>query len=406
MRAVLIALLCSACMLASAQPEEAPVPPPPEREPEAKVVRVTAEGYNRDDALKQALRKAVEQGAGVEISAHSNVENFALIRDTIYSRAAGLVSDYKVLREGEGPGGTWEVTIEATVRPSTVAKMWGEVQNVLDQIGRPKIMVWIDEKIDGRLEDESVVESRIEQLFLKAGFDLVERKAVADLKRREAADAQDERDAAKLARLAKDAGAQILIRGSANADRVGVRDIYGAKAAFYNCGVQAKIYYTDTGKLLVSESIPTRERRVRSYHEFSPPAARAALVAATFPDTDNRREPVLAVKLIDAVMEQWSTQITAAGDIELEVDRLDFKTYVELKKALAGFNPDRIRSVEGDFSKGTGLYRIKAQMSAQTLAERLTEKPFSAWIEVLDLKPNRIQARAVDRPRTVPDSQP
>jgi hypothetical protein len=56
MRVVLVALLCSACMLASAQPEEAPAPPPPEREPEAKVVRVTAEGYNRDDALKQALR--------------------------------------------------------------------------------------------------------------------------------------------------------------------------------------------------------------------------------------------------------------------------------------------------------------------------------------------------------------
>jgi len=372
--------------------------PPPETTEEAKVVKVTAEGYSREDAVKQALRKAVEQGAGVQISAHSNVENFALIRDTIYSRAAGLVSEYKVLREVEGVGGTWEVTIEATVRPSTVARMWGEVQNVLDQIGRPKIMVWIDEKIDGRLQDESIVENRIEQLFLKAGFDLVERKAIEDLKRREADDARNEQDAAKLARLAKDAGAHILIRGLASADRAGLRDIYGVPAAFYNCSVQAKIYYTDTGRLLVSESIPTRERGVRAHHEYSPQAARAALVAATFPESNERREPVLALKLLDAVMEQWSTQLTAAGDIELEVERLDFKTYVELKRALAGLNPERIRSVDGDFSKGTGLYRIKAQMSAQTLAELLTDKPFSSWIEVLDLKPNRIQARAVGKP--------
>jgi len=372
--------------------------PPPETPEEAKVVKVTAEGYSREDALKQALRKAVEQGAGVQISAHSNVENFALIRDTIYSRAAGLVTEYKVLREAEGAGGTWEVTIEATVRPSTVARMWGEVQNVLDQIGRPRIMVWIDEKIDGHLQEESIVENRIEQLFLKAGFDLVERKAVEDLKRREAADARDEQDAAKLARLAKDAGAHILVRGLASADRAGLRDIYGVPAAFYNCSVQAKIYYTDTGRLLVSESIPARERGVRSHHDYSPQAARAALVAATFPESNERREPVLALKLLDAVMEQWSTQLTAAGDIELEVERLDFKTYVELKKALAGLNPERIRSVDGDFSKGTGLYRIKAQMSAQTLAELLTEKPFSSWIEVLDLKPNRIQARAIGKP--------
>ncbi len=34
-----------------------------------------------DDALKQALRKALEQGAGLEISAHSKVDNFVLIRD-------------------------------------------------------------------------------------------------------------------------------------------------------------------------------------------------------------------------------------------------------------------------------------------------------------------------------------
>ncbi len=396
MRAMILAVVCMFCWSTCAGQDEPPASPPPAQPAqEPRTVKVTAEGYNRDDALKQALRKALEQGAGLEISAHSKVDNFVLIRDTIYSRAAGIVSDYKVLKEEEVAGGAWEVTIEAVVRPSAVAETWGEVQNVLDQIGRPKIMVWIDEKIDGRPEDDSIVESRIEELFLKTGFDLVARKGVEELKHREAGDAQDEKDAAKLARLAKDAGAHILIRGSASADRAGLRNIYGAKAAFYNCSVQAKIYYTDTGKLLVSESIPTRERGVRSQHEFNPQAARAALVAATFPDSDQRREPALAIKLFEAVMEQWSTQLSAGGDIELEVERIDFKTFVDLKKALAEM--EGVRSVDGDFTKGTAMLRIKAQISAQTLAELLTKKPFAAWLEVLDLKPNRIQARAVDK---------
>jgi hypothetical protein len=54
--------------------------------------------------------------------------------------------------------------------------------------------------------------------------------------------------------------------------------------------------------------------------------------------------------------------------------------------------------VDGDFSKNTGLFRIKGQMQAPLLAELLTEKPFDTLVEVTDLKPNRIQARAAKAP--------
>ena len=287
-----------------------------------KTVTVTAEGYNRDDALKRALRKALEQGAGVQIAAYSRVENYVLLRDTIYSRAAGIVSDYRVLEEKEGAGGTVIVTIEATVRPDAVAETWGAVQNLLDQIGRPRIMVWIDEHIDGRLQKDSIVAARIEELFTKAGFDLVARNAVDDLRRRAHAEAREEGNAAKLAQLAKDARAHILIRGNANANRAGIENIYNIPAAFYNCDVQARVYYTDTGRLIASESLPQTRAGVRSRKEFSPQAARAALVRATFPEADHPAlRPPLANRIYEAVMEQWSTQITAGGEIELELQR-------------------------------------------------------------------------------------
>ena len=108
-----------------------------------RTVRVAAEGLNREDAQRRALRKAIEQVSGVELAAYTKVENFQLIRDTIYSRAAGVVSEFKVLKESPLPGGTFEIQIEAVVRPDAIARTWGEVQHVLDKIGRPKIMVWI-----------------------------------------------------------------------------------------------------------------------------------------------------------------------------------------------------------------------------------------------------------------------
>jgi hypothetical protein len=392
----MVSLLVLLVIVFSARAQRSATQDPPQAE--AKTVRVTAEGYDRNDALKQALRKALEEGAGVQLAGFSQVENFTLARDTIYSRASGIVREYRILEEKEGAGGTVIMTIEATVRPDAVAEAWGEVQNLLDQIGRPKIMVWIDERIDNRLQPGSMVESRIEQMFVKAGFDLVERKAIADITRREAADAADEKNAAKLARLAKDAGGHILIRGSANANRAGVDSLYGVPVAFYNCDVQAKVYYTDTGRLLASESLPVTRAGARSRREFSPQAARAALVRATFPPEGDttRRTPALAVRLFESVMEQWSTQITFAGDIEIEIENLDFKSYMKVKKALADLK--RVERVDGDFTKGTAKFRIKAQISAETLAEQLTAKPFEEWIEVVDLKPNRIQAKAVAKP--------
>ena len=393
---IVAAVWLALCGVAWAQQEPPPDQTPPEQPPaaEAKPVKVTAQGYSRDDALKQALRKALEQGASVQIASYSQTESYTLVRDTIYSRAAGIIRDYRIVSESEVAGGMWETTLEATVRPSAVAEAWGEVQNVLDQIGRPKIMVWIDEKIDGHPEPSSIVETSIEEMFVKTGFDLVAREATEDIRRRELREAQDEKSTTKLARLAKEAGAEILIRGSANADRAGIEDLYGTPAAFYNCDVQAKVYYTDNGKLLTSESVPVTRRGVRSRKEFSPQAARAALVAATFPRSETRREPALATRLFESVMEHWSTQISAGGDIDLEVEGIDFKTFVELKKSLAGF--DRIRSVEGEFTKGAGKFRIKAALSAQTLGELLTAPPYAGWLEVVDLKLNRIQAKAVE----------
>ncbi|MGE0481924.1 MAG: hypothetical protein AB7Q17_15795 [Phycisphaerae bacterium] len=360
---------------------------------EARVVRVTVAGRSRDDALKQALRRALEQAAGGQIDARSDTRDGVLLRGSIYSQASAIVRDYRVLEERPRSDGV-ELTVEATVRPGAVASAWAELQHVLDQLGRPKIMVWIDETIDGRRARESIVESRIEQMFLKAGFDLVERRAVAELRTRETADALDEQNAARAAQLAKDAGAHILIRGAASADRAGIADLYGVPAPHYNCTVQAKVYAADSGRLLASESLPVTRAGARGDREYSPQAAAAALARATFPDVDTpRREPPLADRLFSAVMEQWSTQLTTGGDIDLEVEGLDFRGFAELRKTLADL--PGVRSVDGDFAKGIGSFRIKAQLTAAALAERLAARPFDVQLEVVELKPTRIVAKRV-----------
>ena len=59
--------------------------------------RATGQGENKDEAVRDAQRKAVENGAGTVIYSHSQTKDFALVKDTVLSRAAGFIQSFEVL---------------------------------------------------------------------------------------------------------------------------------------------------------------------------------------------------------------------------------------------------------------------------------------------------------------------
>ena len=72
----------------------------------------TGEGRSKDDAIQVALRRAVEQGVGVFIKSKTEVENFQVIEDKVFSRAKGYVSKYDVIKSTK-ENEEWSVTIKA-----------------------------------------------------------------------------------------------------------------------------------------------------------------------------------------------------------------------------------------------------------------------------------------------------
>jgi hypothetical protein len=346
-------------------------------------VEADGEGLSKEEATRVALRAALEKGGKNEIFSDTKVQNFQVLHDTIISRAQGIVKDYVVTREQKGVGGTVKVFIKAKVSKSVLARSWGELQNVLNQIGRPKILVWINERIDGKLEEQSLLETKIEEHLLKSGFDLVERTAVATIRQKELADAAASDNVARLQAIAKDFDAHIFIAGTANANKAGVENLYGAPVAFYNCDVQVKAYYTDTGKLLASKGIPQKRGGARGQKEYSPQAGKMAIdnVSAELVD-----------QIYEQVMEQWATAIGAGGELVLEVEGMKFAQATKLKNLIAEIKG--VEHVNFTMTKGIPIYRINAKMSAQDLAEKLTGGEFGKLLEVQDLKLNRIQAKA------------
>lgn len=350
-------------------------------------VTVTGEAMSEDGALHDALRKALEQGGRVEISSHSNVENFELIRDSIYARADGIVTDYKILEKGDGIGGAKYCRIRARVRKDAIASTWGEVQNVLDQIGRPGIAVFILERIDGIVQDSSILESEIEHRLLDAGFVVHASEQIKALAAKEGADAEAEMNPAKMQAIAKDFGTQIFISGSAQANAAGVKQLAGQPTAMYNGDATIKVYYTDTAQLLASESLPNWRGGARGELTISPQAGKKALSNAGRDIVEN---------CYRSVMKFWATRISAGGLVKLEVEGMSILEVIDLKKKLKALDPDKILNVNQSMTKGIATFRINTKMTADELLVRLAQdEEFASILVVHDFKDNRIQARKV-----------
>lgn len=92
-------------------------------------VTVTVEGFaacpdaaqkasGRQAALADALRRAVEKGAGVLVTSDTHTKNYLLASDAVRTSSDGFVREYKILDEGLDSG-TYRVKIEARVAPGS-----------------------------------------------------------------------------------------------------------------------------------------------------------------------------------------------------------------------------------------------------------------------------------------------
>lgn len=347
-------------------------------------VTVTGEGTSEEAAKKEALRKALEEGGRVEITSHSEVANFELIRDTIYSRAEGIVTDYQIVEKGPGANGTYFCKIVAKVSKSAIATTWGEVQNVLDQLGRPAICVFITERIDGKVQDSSILESRIEEMLIKAGFDVYSRRQLDAIAQKEMQDAVVQNDVEKVRALAKRFATQIYITGSGDANYAGVKDLYGEATAMYNCAADVRAYYTSTGKAIASESVPNWRGGARGFFTQSLEAGKTAL--------SNAGQEIVA-KVYDTVMRGWATQISAgAGEVRLEISGIPMGEAIKLKLALGKLST--ITTINGPDKTGDFVvFRIRAKGTAYEFAEQLVQGEFADKLEIDDIDVARIQAK-------------
>ncbi|MGQ9679084.1 MAG: flagellar assembly protein T N-terminal domain-containing protein [bacterium] len=138
----------------------------------------------RDQALKDALRKAVEQGVGVFVNSETRVANFQLLSDRIYSRADGYVSSYRLVNESR-EANLYRVTVRAQVKLERIEDDLKAIGILVAEQGRPRIMVVVREVANQAaiaLSEETMtpemVETMLTAAFQEKGFVVVDRATV------------------------------------------------------------------------------------------------------------------------------------------------------------------------------------------------------------------------------------
>jgi len=339
-------------------------------------VTVTGNGVDKDEALRDAMRKAVEKGAGAFIYSHSEVRDFALVKDTVLLRAAGFLQSHKVLSATKLPDGTWQVKISAVVSVKGIQDAWGAVTTLLKQVGRPKIMVFIREKIGPSAVQDSTVQTRIENLLLKSGFLLVNREQLKEIDKKDLTAAVAEDNPAKLQAVAKRFGAQLFISGSADATAGVRKNVAGILLHTYQAGANIKCYRSDTAQLL--SSIPGRP--TRGVDRVWRSAATKAL------DLQARQ---IAPKVRYDILRFWQDALAGRGEVQLHVEGLSFKQYLALKKALGTVK--QVKDVTVKYHNKVAECSLESDLNAEKLAEKLVEVIEN--LEITDVSQNVIKAK-------------
>jgi hypothetical protein len=344
---------------------------------------VTAEGVGavfgndraiaRDQAIQDALRKAVEQAVGTLVSSETMVENFQTLNDKIYTQTQGYIQNYRVLSETPGSN-VHQVTIQATVAIGDLEKDLQALGFLLGQVGKPRIMILVAEQQIGHQNynywwgahrgtqtDLNVAENTIMDRFREKGFEVVDHQAQAGNIKVPPAFQVVELSNQNAITLGKQVDAEIVIIGKALARSAG--SIAGTSMKSFQANISMRAIQIDNARILSSGN-----ENAAAVHIDEVTGGAEAIKKASIKMSD---------KMMEDILKNFQKRVGATTLVQLTVFGLTGPDDVrKFKTSVLG----QVRGVEGiherSFSENTAKMDVDVRGSAQSISQDIGRKTF------------------------------
>lgn len=327
----------------------------------------------RDQALRDALRKAVEQGVGTYINSETRVQNFQLLSDRIYSQASGYVSSYRVIGETR-EGDLYRVIVRALVKLDRIEDDLRAIGILVHEQGRPRLLVIIKPAGAATMERE-MAETRMVSALQAKGFPVVDEPTMRQILDREQLQRILTGDNQAAMHAGLSAGAEIVIAGTINQQSERRRVPYSSdEIEVHRVQISARAVNAQSAELLAACAV-TRE------------------VPFSLTEAVNAAADSAVAELTAGILRTWRrrlnlTQVYATNATYEKVER--FKT--EALARLRGVSAVVTRELTGT----TAVIEIVSETSTQELLDMLRTRLPSIAFAVTGVAGTRIDIRFED----------
>ena len=340
----------------------------------------------KDNALNDALRKAVEQAVGTLVQAQTLVDKYQLISDEIYTKSQGYIKKYAIISERPDINqGILRINIQADVSIGDIRNDLNAIGLLIERKGKPRMMVIIDEKIgsaeSGYSTNLSESETVIIQKFTEKGFNFVDEATVKkNIKRNMALQAIAGDDSAA-ASIGLEHGAEVVIIGSAVAKLAG-KGIAGTEMKSIHASITVRAIRADTGEIISSAS----EKGATAHLDETAGGALAIRKAGE----------KLASSLIDQIIAKWSGEVGGQTTVQLTVSGIDFVSLNKFKTIIQSQVRGVLKLNQRSFTAGVAVIDVETKTNAQSMAEELAMKNFETFkVEIIGLSANKIDVKVI-----------
>lgn len=334
---------------------------------------------SREDAIRQAQRSAVEEAVGVFVHSQTEIENFELKKDKIFSRTQGYIKRFAVLKESK-EGNLFKLKVSATVSLDKIKDDLIAMKILLESMERPKLMVLIDE--DYKSMDNlgmGIASTEMSSLLGAKGFELVDKSQVdAVMNNNQGRQAlAGNANAAKA--LGLKFGAQYVIVGKAVAQDAG--EAYpGSGIKSIQASLQLKVIQTQSGLVLGSAV-----KNGVSAHMSPLTGATNAIQISVQKAVDEY--------LVDAITNSFQGFLNNGSPLKLHVTGVN--TFQDSKMVIAVVEKiEKIASSKKEgWNKAGGVLVLDLlyKGTSEELAEALDGKRIgNGKLEVIDVAPERL----------------